>query len=239
MLVAGITSFAEDPQGWKFELTPYAWLAGIEGDATVNGNKVDFDKSFSDLFDAVELGGSILGVAQYDRYLIWGQFDYFDLSTDNLDVDKQPQRGSLDTKMLLSEVAVGYQVDGWAEGQTFDLLVGVRNMHIENDLNLNNGKSASRDNDITDPILVVRPSMPVLPSKIDGLRFNPTLAAGAGGDSDFVYELFPQLQYQISENVAARIGYRRVGYKFKGENNSDNELNVKLAGMIVGVGITF
>lgn len=239
LLAAGATGIAAEPQGWKFEVTPYAWLAGVEGDVTVNGKKTDFDKSFSDLFEAVDMAGGLLGTAQYDRYLVWGQVDYFSMSTDNLDVEDQPAGGSLDTKMLLGEAAVGYQIDGWSEGQTFDLLVGVRTLHIENDLELYGKGSFSRDNDIVDPILIVRPSIPVFPSKIEGLRFNPTMAIGGGGDSDLVYELQPQFQYQITDNIAARLGYRRVGYKFKGEHNDDNELNIALAGLIAGVGVTF
>ena len=74
---------------------------------------------------------------------------------------------------------------------------------------------------------------------INGVRFNPTLAIGGGGGSELVYELQPQLQYQITDHVAARLGYRRVGYKIKGDNNDANELNVALAGVIVGVGVTF
>jgi hypothetical protein len=82
----------------------------------------------------------------------------------------------------------------------------------------------------------MRPSIPVLPSKIQGLRFNPTLAIGAGGDADLVYELQPQFQYQITQSVVARLGYRTVGYKFK---DGDNELNINLSGLIAGVGMTF
>ena len=82
------------------------------------------------------------------------------------------------------------------------------------------------------------PSLPLFPSKIDGLAFNPTLAIGAG-DSDLVYELFPQLQYQVTDHMMARLGYRTVGYKFKGEHNDDNELNINLAGLTVGLGVTF
>jgi hypothetical protein len=239
MLMAGSTVFAAEPEGWKFELTPYAWLAGVEGDVTINGQKTDFDKSFSDLVDYVELGGSLLGVAQYDRYLAWGQVDYFKTSTDALDVEDQPQGGKIDVTMLLTEAALGYQIDGWAEGQTFDLLVGVRNLHLETDLEIYGKGSRSRDNDITDPMVLVRPSLPVLPSKIEGLRFNPTLGIGAGGDADLVYELQPQFQYQITDTIAARLGYRTVGYKFKGDTNEDNELNLNFSGMIAGVGVTF
>jgi hypothetical protein len=235
------------PSGWKFEITPYAWLAGLEGDATVGGNKTEFDKSFTDLFDAVDMAGSLLAVVQYDRYLVWGQVDYFSLSTDELDVEDQPAGGKLDTKTLLAEAAVGYQLDGWADGQTFDVLVGARTMHIENDLEIYGHGEVSKDNDITDPILVVRPSILIFPSKIDGLRFNPTLAIGGGGDSELVYELQPQLQYQITENMAARVGYRTVGYKFNGDNakndnlnlTKDDELNFNMSGLIAGLGVTF
>jgi opacity protein-like surface antigen len=47
----------------------------------------------------------------------------------------------------------------------------------------------------------------------------------------------PQFQYQITDNMAARLGYRRVGYRFKDDN--DNELNIDMSGLIVGLGVTF
>lgn len=242
LLMAGSVGHAAEPQGLKFEITPYAWLAGIEGDVTVNGKKAEFDKSFSDIVDSVDLAGGVLAVVQYDRYLVWGQYDYFSMSTDNLDIEDRPQGGSLDSKMLLGEFAVGYQVDGWSEGQTFDLLVGVRALTFDNKLTVY-GKGTFETEDPgedsrVDAIFVVRPSIPVFPSKIKGLRFNATMAIG-GGDSDLVYELQPQFQYQITDNVAARLGYRTVGYKLKGDKNNDNELNINLAGLIAGVGVTF
>jgi hypothetical protein len=237
LLSAGMMTFAAEPQGWKVEITPYAWLAGVSGDATINGQKTDFEKKFSDIVDAVDLGGSLLTVVQYNRFLLWGQVDYFSTDTSKMDIEDQPQGGSLDTKMFLGEAAVGYQIDGWAEGQTFDLLVGVRTLQMESDLTIyGHPGTTSKDTDLVDPMFVVRPSIPVFPSKIDGLRFNPTLAIGGGGDSDLVYELQPQLQYQITDSVAARIGYRTVGYKFK---DGDNKLNINLEGLIVGVGMTF
>jgi opacity protein-like surface antigen len=233
------TAAGAEPEGWKFEITPYIWGTGIEGDATVNGQKADFEKSFSDMFDYVEFSASVVGVVQYDRFLAWGQLDYFDLSTDALDVDDRPEGGRFDTTMLLTEAAVGYQLDGWAEGQTFDILVGARNLNMDADLEVYGHGTHSKDFDVTDPILVVRPSIPMFHSRIDGLRFNPTLAIGGGGDADLVYELQPQIQYQINKHVAARIGYRTVGYKVKGGKNKDDELNFNLSGLIAGIGMTF
>lgn len=247
-MAAGVVAFAaEEPQGWKVEVTPYLWLAGIDGDATLNGHEVDFDRSFSDILDATDMSGSLLGVVQYDRFVFVGQVDFLSLNTDNLDTEDQPENGSLSTDTLLTETAVGYQVDGWAEGQTFDLLIGARNLHIENELKGFGKGKVNRDNDVTDPIFLVRPSIPVFPSKIEGLRFNPTLGIGGGGDSKIVYEMQPQFQYQINENIAARVGYRVVGYKFDGDNaknedlnlTEDDELNFELRGLIIGIGVTF
>ena len=242
VLAAGLAASAAEPQGWKIETTPYLWAAGLEGDVTVNGHKVDFEKSFSDLFEAVDMAASILGVVQYNRFLFWGQADYFSLSTDNLDVEDRPEGGKLETKMSLGEMAVGYQFDGFMDGMTIDVLAGVRALTMDNELTVyDKGTRSTEDpaeDSRVDAILVLRPSVPILPSKIDGLRFNPTLAIG-GGDSDLVYELFPQIQYQITDHVVARLGYRTVGYKIKGEHNEDNEANIRMAGLTVGVGVTF
>jgi hypothetical protein len=242
VMLAACAGQAAEPQGWKVEITPYAWLAGLEGDVTVNGHKTEFDKGFTDLIEGVDMAGGLLAVVQYDRFLVWGQYDYFSTSTDNLDAEDRPEGGSFDSKMLLGEFAVGYQFDGWSEGQTFDVLVGVRALTFDNKLTVyNHGSRETEDpaeDSRVDGIIVLRPSIPVFPSKINGLRFNPTLAIGAG-DSDLVYELQPQFQYQITESVSARLGYRTVGYKLKGEHNEDNEMNIRMAGLIAGVGVTF
>jgi hypothetical protein len=226
---------AAEQGGWKFEVTPYAWLTGTEGDVTVRGQKADFDKSFSDLLDYVELGGSLRLRAEYNRFLVGGQVDYFSLSTDRLDVEDRPQGGELDVKTLLADGVAGYRVDGWAEGQSVDLMVGVRNLRMENDLEVYGHGTLSKDSDVTDAMFYAVPVLPVLPSKIDGLRFSCVLGIGAG-ESDLSYELFPELQYQVTKTIDTRLGYRLVGWKFE---DGDNELNVRMAGLIAGLGITF
>ena len=236
VLAAGLAASAAAPEGWRFELTPYLWAAGLEGDVTINGHEAEFEKEFSDLFDMLDIGGSLFGVAQYNRFIFLGAVDYFDLSTDNLDVEDQPPGRTLDSKLLIGEVAAGYQFDGFMEGMTISVLAGARMTSMELDLELDAGETASKDNDLVDPVLMLNPSIPIFPSKIDGLRFNPILAIGGGNDADLVYELFPQFQYQITDHMAARLGYRTVGYKFE---DGDNELNINLAGLIIGAGLTF
>jgi hypothetical protein len=110
---------------------------------------------------------------------------------------------------------------------------------MEADMEVFGHGKTSKEKDLLDPMLILRPSMPMFASKIDGLRFNPTLAIGAGGDSDLVYEMFPQVQYDVTERMTVRLGYRTVGYRFKGSHNEDNELNFRLAGLVLGAGLKF
>jgi len=234
-LAAGAAQ-AQTTEGWSFEITPYVWYAGLEGDLSVAGHDVDFEKDASELLDAAEVGGSVRLGASYDRFVIGALVDYFSLSTDELDADDQPKAGTVDSKMLMTEFAAGYRVDGWVEGQSFVFAVGVRNLHAENDLALNAGGSFSDERDITDGMIYVLPTLPLFPSSIEGLRFNPVLGIGAG-DSDLAYEMFPQVQYDLSETMALRFGYRRVGWRFEGDRG--NELNVDMAGLIAGLGVKF
>jgi hypothetical protein len=233
--VVGVKA-AETSEGWGFEITPYAWLAGFEGDLTLGDRKVDFDRSFSDLFDATDLAGSIRLGAENDRFLVGALLDYFSLSTDELKVEDQPDRGSLDSDLFLAEIAVGYQVDGFVEGQRIGLMAGVRHTSIDNELKLNDGTTIERDKDLVDAMFYVLPSIPVFPSRIDGLRFNPVIGVGAG-DSDLAYELFPHFQYMPTDVLMIRAGYRTAGWKVDGNRTGDNELDISMSGVIIGLGV--
>lgn len=218
-------------QGWTFEFTPYLWAAGIDGDVTVRGHKANVNMDFSDLVKTVDIGGSFLGVAHKDRFVIWTQFDYFGL--DNKDLGNAlPSDSRLQTTMLLFEAAAGYQFDGPYAGSKLDAMLGLRYGSFENKLSIE-GVKAKRSTELVDPMLVVRPRFPLN----DWLALSATLAVGGGGDSEFIYELQPQLDFQFTKNLVAQVGYRRLYYKFEGKGDSD--FSAALQGFIIGMGVTF
>lgn len=236
MLFAGAAATSVANEGWQFEITPYLWYAGLSGDLSIHGQKAEFDRSASDLFDALDIGGSVRLGAMYDRFLIGAQVDYFSLSTDELDVEDRPQGGRFESDMLIVEAAMGYRVDGWAEGQSIDLMAGVRHLNMKNDLDVFGVGKVSREFDVTDAMVYVFPRFPVLPSRMEGLWFNLLLGIGAG-DSDMAYEVFPELQYRFTESVAGQLGYRAIGWKHKA--TGENELNLNLAGLAAGITFAF
>ena len=95
--------------------------------------------------------------------------------------------------------AGGYRFNGPFEGSKIAVLGGARYTRLENQIKAT-GIGAGKDaRDITDALLMLRPSIPLM----DKLVFNPTLNIGAG-DSDLTYEMQPELQYSFTDQVTGR-----------------------------------
>jgi hypothetical protein len=230
-LVITVLPVNAQEQSWQIDAIPYFWLMGIDADITVGNRTANVDQGFDDLKDYVEFGGGLLVNAVKDnRWVIWFQGDYIALEEDdpkfNL-IDK------VEVDLTIIETAVGYRFDnplsskGW-----IDALIGLRYTEFETTLSAITGTTKeTRDNDYLDAMLVLRPTFPIT----ENLIFIPTLAVG-GGDSELIYELQPLLEYRFTENLAARVGYRRLYYDI---DNGGQEFDGALHGLILGLKITF
>jgi hypothetical protein len=218
---------AEDE--WKFEVTPYVWATGMNGDVTARNREAGFDYSFNDIVKYVDKGGGVLGGAQYDRWVFWGQVDYFQLSNDL----NTPAGGKLTVDLTIATAAVGYQFDGWSKGQTFDVMIGEQHTRLTTETTFNAIGTFDNKRTLNDTVLVLRPSIPLS----ENWRFNPALAYGKG-DSDSTYTLWPQFQYHFTKTWEARIGYRRLHYSVENDSGSE-KLNITLSGPVLGIGATF
>lgn len=231
LIVVAPLWFSAAQAQWRGEITPYLWAVGIEGDATIQGNDIDIDVGFSDLLDKTDFAGSVLGVLRRDRLVFWGQLDYFALDTGEVDTPSGAS-AKLETDAIIWTLAVGYQFDGWMRDQHFDVMVGVRQISLDNELSISGVGDFDRDKSHTDAVVVVRPSVRIS----DRWRFNPTLSLGKG-DSEITYELWPQVQYKVTDTWAARVGYRRLFYDIEGD--AGNEFDATFHGFILGFGGMF
>jgi outer membrane protein OmpA-like peptidoglycan-associated protein len=233
---------ASEQDGWQFEITPYAWLTGIDGDVAARGREASFEKDFSDLKDNVDAGFMGLVSASYNRVVLFGQYDYVELGPDgslvaDLGVSALPGGrvdGSLDTK--IGTLGIGYRFDTFGEN-TIDVLVGVRDISIEAELRAA-GQARSREIGATDTLIMLRPSIRLS----ERWRFNPTMSYAVAGDSDTHYELQPEFQYQFSDSFALRFGYRSLNYELEsGSKGTDDYRGIDgtLSGFLIGAGWTF
>lgn len=228
-------AFAQEAP-WGFELTPYLWGGGLDGDVTIRGHKAEVDRGFDDLVDRLDFSGSLLGIGYRNHFVVWTQLDYIATDTDELDVDERPASGNvrLESDFFAGTLGFGY-IFGEPNGRRhLDLLLGAKYLSVENDLTLGNIGTFKRDKSYLDPVIIARPSFRIS----ERWRFNPTIQLGGGVDADLIWELQPQLQFQINDNLGLRFGYRNMYYDLKSDNGQ-NEFDGSYRGFVIGLGGTF
>ncbi len=225
-------------KSWSLEVTPYLWLVGLDADVSARNREVDVDADFEDVFDRTDAAGSLLVVGEFNRFVLWGQFDYLAMSSDEADAEDRrlPDRITVDSDWTILEMAFGYRFDGFWAGSTIDVMAGMRYAEIDTELEFDRLGTFDSSKEIIDPMLVIRPCFPLFPSRIEGLYFNPTLGIGGGGDSDLIYELQPQIEYMITNHLLARVGYRRLYYDI---DEGDSSFDGSMQGLIIGLGGKF
>ncbi len=227
----------------EVELAPYVWLAGIDGDVSVGGRSASFDDSFSDLVHDLDAGLMGMGSVRYKRLVVFGQFDYIELSADadlKLDIGPDPLPdgleldGQVDTTIATG--GVGWHFDLFRKHE-LDLLLGVRRLSLDVKLD-DPDSSVSESEDVTDTIVIVSPTIHLS----DKWMLKPIMSYGVSGDSDTTYELQPQLHYRLSPRLTLGIAYRRLHYDVSsGQKNTVDyrEFDGDLKGMLLGLAWRF
>jgi len=224
-----LAAAASGADGWQFELTPYLWAAGIDGELTLRGQEVEVDASFSDIADTLDVGGSLLAEASNGRWVNWMQLDH--LSTDTGDVVVGPVRADLESKTTMMAVGTGWRLPGFGARSTVDVLVGVRHFSIDDTLDLRGGGHIDNHMDLYDAIVALRPRLPLSTH----WTFSPTLSIG-GGDSDLVWEMSPQFEYNYRDRYELRVGYRNLAYDV---DQGGNKIDISFRGPVLGLGFRF
>ena len=192
--------------GWRFELTPlYLWGAGIKGDTSAEGNgaPIDTDYSFFSLSN-LDLAGTASLHAEKGAWGLWLDVAYVDFE-DGFTV------GALTTDVGIAggivETAVDYQVS-----ESVEAMIGLRLVDLEADVTFTPGPSVSQGKGWLDPFV--------------GARYNRRLAdrwsvvlrgdiGGFGVSSDLVVNLNASLDYDLTDSVSFRFGYRYLKMDFQ------------------------
>lgn len=233
--VGSPAAFAQE-SAWGFEITPYVWAGGIDGDVTVRGHTIDVDRGFDDLVDRLDFMGSLLSIGYREHFVVWTQLDYVATDTDELDSDEQPAGGNvrLESDFFAGTLGFGYRFGEPNGRRVLDLMLGAKYLSVENDLTLGNLGTFKRDKDYLDPVVIARPSFRIS----ERWRFNPTMSIGGGVDADLIWELQPQVQFNITDNLAMRFGYRNLYYDLESDNGQ-NQFDGSYRGLVLGLGGTF
>jgi hypothetical protein len=227
---------AGEAPAWTFELTPYLWAAGLQGEVGVLDRTVDVDVGFSEIIENLD-GAVMLGAGA--RRGSWGAgFEVLYMKLSNQGATPGPLFGSaeLEVRQLMLELAARYRV--LPEGPvTVDLLAGGRYWRLRSSLDLTAGvlpaTGASDTQDWVDPVLGVIAVLDL------GSRWFVQGRGDAGGfdvGSRLSWQLLAIAGYRVTDAFNVLVGYRHVDVDY---TNGGFTYDVASSGFAAGVTFGF
>jgi len=224
-VVAQWTRRAAPPdEGWHFAVTPYLWLAGLNGEVGIGPLTSNVDLSPGDILDALQFAAS--AYADVRRQWFVGGIDALYVSVgDAKAIVFRGDTGSfnLSNRQTILNPFVGYSVGNatW----TFDVTAGARYWHSRDELRVDRANGQSRGFTSTidwwDAVAGLRLTGIIVPH----LRFTAGGDAGGGGaKSD--WQLHGDVGYDVSSRWTVGLSYRLLSVDYS-KTNFVQDVNMK------------
>lgn len=228
VLAGAAPAAAQEAGDWVWQLTPYVWATGIDGDITpfTGAPTVSFDSSFPEVLKDLDAAFFLSGYARRDRFVLLGDLSHSASSRDGLVPPGVPATGRLEQTSLT--LAAGYRVVA-EEGVALDLLAGARHWRIKGSAKVPlAGVSASPTFSFTDPILALRANVRLAP------HWSAILYGDVGGfgvGSERTSQFVATVNYQLRDDVFLSAGYRTLSVDYR---DGGTRIDATMSGPIFG-----
>ena len=196
------------PEDWEFSVTPYLFLARLDGTVGVVGQTTEVNAKFSDIFRSLDFAAMGTFEARKRNWSVLVDGMYISLSGQR--VTPSPFFSDIDVqvKEVVLTPQVGYRVVRTERG-AIDLLAGVRIWHVNSHLTFQPRilplVDVEGSRNWADPIVGARGIVSISPRVFLTGEFD---AGGFGVGSDFTGQVFAGGGYQLKPRVALIGGYR-------------------------------
>lgn len=235
-LVAGAAQaqqpVATDAEPWRFQLTPYVWMTGLQGHIRVarNAPTAHVSQSFSDVLSDLDAAAFLSGTARKGRYVLQLDASYASLS----DTASLPMGLKAQTHIKQSALALAGGTH-WqlSPADSLDALVGVRWWNIRASVQVQPLLQAHTQESFVDPIVALRWRHQLNP------RWSTLVYGDLGGlgvGSEFTWQLLAVLNYQLRDNVYLSAGYRQLNVDYR---HGGRRLDFGMGGPVVGATFRF
>ena len=231
-----------DSDSWKFTLIPYLHLAGMNGDVTIDGITTEIDESFSDLVENADFVGSLYLEAREGKWGLFVEPMYMKMSADEQVGDLMVE---IEVEQWLVEVGGIYRFSEWSLGNSgdrkssIDLMAGGRYFSIAADMDFNLLPDIDGSKGWVDPFVGIIFKAD-LSSKVSLALRGDIGGFGIGGASDFVWNAFAQLGYDLSKKTTLWLGYRVLDIDYDDGSGDDLfEWKIGVSGLLVGLAYRF
>lgn len=212
---------------WKFNVRPYIWAAGIDGNVSATGvPNVKISKSFSDIFSKLDIGGMLTFEGDKDKYGLFADLMYIELS----DRGRIPSLGNVGayakSKTTTALMTAKYSIVDTDESDV-DVVAGARYWSVNNSVRVDPPVNLSplQRKSWFDPQIGFKGKTILSPkSQIEGWAI-------MSPKSKITADLMLSYGYYISENSLLSIGYRHLSVEHGRDGfNMDASLNGPILG---------
>ena len=221
------TAIAAESDDWKFRVTPYLWMLGLDGTTASLGQDTDVDASFSDIFDVLNIALSANMELSKGNFFIVFDPMYAQLEADFVGPGGGgPIGGKLDVDMVIADLDFGYSFS-----ENFGVYAGAR--YYDQDLTItpNNLPQQSLGDDWTDFIVGLRAGGKVS----ENWSFMGKLDGAVAGDSESAWYFQATLLRHFGTNKHLDLGWRYYDVDYEsGAGLSRFKWDVAHSGPVVG-----
>jgi hypothetical protein len=198
---------------------------------------VRIEKTFSDIFEQLELAGFVNLYGRYGRWILSADAMYVNLS-DSETVGPVPYVGVIgakyDTAQFSATLQGGYRAVDTGR-ITLDVLGGIRHWHLWNKLEVSAaGKHLSVKSDYgwTDPLVGARAHFHLN----DAFSLLVQGDVGGFGGADSTWQLLATANYKINERLALSVGYKTLSVDYDADGHV---FQSTLSGPVGGITLRF
>ncbi|HEX6044264.1 MAG TPA: hypothetical protein VFZ22_07230 [Pyrinomonadaceae bacterium] len=206
--VAAPAPQASPDPGWEFSVTPYFFLASLDGTVGVVGQSAEVNARFRDLFRNLNFAAMGTFEAHKGNWSILGDAMYMSLSGERVTPNPLFSDIDVEVKETIIEPSVAYRVLE-TEGGSIDVLGGVRFWHVKTHLTFQPRilplVDVEGSKNWADPIVGARGTVKLSPRVFALGRFD---MGGFGVSSDFTGQVFAGVGFQVKPRIALIGGYR-------------------------------
>jgi hypothetical protein len=215
------TTMEEETSGWRVDLTPYLWMAGMSGDATLRGIPIEhIDISFKDIIEDLDFGFAGHLEATKGKFTLFFDINYINIS-------EKPQTVVVRVKNTVGELGATYHL-----GNVFEVLGGVRIIKWKLELTPSQiPVTFERSKTFVDPFVGGRVRFPLGKSFIVGARGD---IGGFGVGSDFSWNIILDASIRVARWGSLYAGYRWWDDDYGENDNKDFQLDLLTNGPILG-----
>lgn len=245
------SAIGADANPWRFNMTAWIWVVGMDGTAGARGQQAKINASFGDVLEASDSIFAFSGRLEVGKGR-WGGFIdgmYSKIGADNQTGPLGITQINVVTEMTLIDFALTYRLGEWKPSgeaaksrlnTTLDAYAGARYTGLELRLDPAALPSRTQSRDWFDPIVGAKLVLPF------GERWHLAVngdVGGFGASSDVTWSATGVIGYDFSIGscpATTYVGYRAIGQDYHhGSGANEFTWDVVQHGIILGLGLRF